>query len=221
MISVADLLTPKAAAGNYFAARTYVRSDAELGLLENRSGSRLIAIPDTLIKALYAGLEQETGLASRLVLINCGRWWGKNFYQRFSEEMASHYGIPLSALTMADFLQSLKQCWVSHGWGILELDPSYADQGLILIQTWNSPFAAQAPQLNYPVCFMDVGILAAFFSALTGQELSCLQISCESLGADCNRFVIGLEDRLEPAEAQVAETAGQGDWQSILQGLAA
>lgn len=218
MISVADLLTPKAAAGNYFATKTYVRSDVELGLLENRSGSRLIAIPDTLIKALYAGLEQETGLAARLVLMNCGRWWGKNFYQRFSDELASHYGQPLASLPMADFLQSLQQCWVSHGWGRMDLDPTYGEQGLILVQTWNSPFAAQAPQMNRPVCFMDAGILAAFFSALTGQALSCVQLSCESLGADCNRFVVGLVERLDPAEALVE---AQVDWETIVQGLAA
>lgn len=218
MISVADLLTPKAAAGNYFATQTYVRSDAELGLLENRSGSRLIAIPDTLIKALYAGLEQETGLAAHLVLVNCGRWWGKNFYQRFSEELASHYGQALASLPMADFLQSLQQCWISHGWGRIDLDPAYADRGLVVVKTWNSPFAAQAPQMNRPVCFMDVGILAAFFSALTHEELSCVQLSCESLGADCNRFVVGLGERLEPAELQVED---QVSWEVILQGLAA
>jgi uncharacterized protein len=217
MISVADLLTPKVAAGNYFATQTYVRSDVELGLLESRSGSRLIAIPDTLIKALYAGLEQETGLAARLVLVNCGRWWGKNFYQRFSEELAAHYGLPLSALSMVDFLQSLQQCWISHGWGKLDFDPSYAEQGLFLVKTWNSPFAAQAPQMDRPVCFMDAGILSAFFSALTGKPLDCLQLSCESLGADCNRFVLGLGERLEPVEALVE---AQVDWETILQGLA-
>ena len=95
MISVADLLsTSPNAPGSFYAANSYVRSDLELGLLENRSGSRLLAIPDTLIKALYAGLEQETGLAARLVLANCGRWWGKNFYQRFSEDLSKHSANP-------------------------------------------------------------------------------------------------------------------------------
>ena len=217
MISVADLLaTTPTASSNYFASGTYVHSDLELGLLENRSGSRLLAIPDTLIKALYAGLEQETGLASRLVLANCGRWWGKNFYKRFSEELSGHYGQPLSQLPMAEFVQSLQQCWISHGWGTMDFDPSLANQGFLIIKTWNSPFAAQAPQMNRPVCFLDAGILASFFSALTGQELDCLQLSCESMGAEFNCFVLGLPERLTGAEALVEE---QVDAETILQQL--
>ncbi len=219
MISVADLLsaTPNAP-GSFYAASSYVRSDLELGLLENRSGSRLLAIPDTLIKALYAGLEQETGLASRLVLANCGRWWGKNFFQRFSEELSQHYSQSLSELPMAEFVQSLQECWISHGWGTMDLDPEVAEKGFLMVKTWNSPFAAQAPQMNRPVCFMDAGILASFFSALTGQELDCIQISCESLGSDCNRFVLGLAERLAPAEDMVES---QTDWTTIVQTLTA
>ena len=39
MISVADLLTNNRVPGNYFATDVYVRSDLELGLLENRLGN--------------------------------------------------------------------------------------------------------------------------------------------------------------------------------------
>ena len=77
MINIADLLKQPRIPGNYFASDAYVRGDLELGLLENRRGDRLIALPQTLIQAIYIGLEQETGQASRLVLFNCGRWWGK------------------------------------------------------------------------------------------------------------------------------------------------
>jgi predicted hydrocarbon binding protein len=91
MINIADLLKQPRLPGNYFASDAYVRGDLELGLLENRRGDRLIALPETLIKAIYIGLEQETGQASRLVLFNCGRWWGKNFYVRFCEEVSEYY----------------------------------------------------------------------------------------------------------------------------------
>ncbi len=217
MISVADLISSSSVApSNYYTANSYVRSDLDLGILENRSGSRLLAIPDTLIKALYAGLEQETGLASRLVLANCGRWWGKNFYRRFSEELSKYYRQALPELPMAEFVQSLQECWISHGWGTMDLDPEMAEAGFLMVRTWNSPFAAQAPQMNRPVCFLDAGILASFFSELTGQTLNCLQISCESLGADCNRFVLGIPERLALAEAGVEQ---QMDWSDIVQAL--
>lgn len=213
MISVADLLTDNRIPGNYFAPDVYVHSDLELGLLENRRGDRLIALPEPLIKAIYAGLDKETGQAARLVLINCGRWWGKNFYARFREELSDYYGQSLAEMPMVEFLQSLQQCWKTHGWGKLDLDLTYQQQGFLVVQIWNSPFATHIPKeegihstlQHQPACFLEAGILGTFFSQLTGRELECIQTSCESLGADCNRFVLGLAKRLEPVEQMVLE----------------
>ncbi len=203
MISVADLLVDNRIPGNYYATDAYVRSDLEMGLLENRRGDRLLALPETLIQAIYAGLQKETGQASRLVLQNCGRWWGKNFYIRFREELTEYYNTSLADMSMAEFLQCLQSCWVTYGWGKIELDQSYQQRGFLIIKTYNSPFASQAPKGDRPVCFLEVGVLAAFFSQLTGRELSCVQTTCESLGADCNRFILGLVKRVEAVEPMV------------------
>lgn len=205
MINIADLIQQPRLPGNYFAPDAYVRGDLELGLLENRQGSRLLALPMTLIQAMYIGLEQETGQAARLVLFNCGRWWGKNFYVRFCEEVSEYYRQPISDMEMVQFLQCLQQCWKTHGWGLFELDPSYAERGFLMVTIKNSAFALQAPKWNRPVCFLEAGILTAFFSQLTGRDLYCVQTACESLGADCNRFILGVTERLQPAEAMVDE----------------
>ena len=204
MISVADLLINNRVPGNFFAPDVYVRGDLEVGLLENRQGDRLLAIPETLIQAIYAGLETETGQAASLVLFNCGKWWGKSFYTRFHEQVVGYYSQPLANLPMVEFLQALQECWMAHGWGKIELDCSAQQQGFLVVKGWNSAFARLAPPKNQPVCHLEAGILAAFFSQLTGKELHCVQTSCESLGADCNRFLLGLAPRLEPVEAMVA-----------------
>lgn len=203
MISVADLLTNNRVPGNYYAAKTYVHGDLELGILENRRGDRLIAIPETLIQGIYAGLDKETGQASKLVLFNCGRWWGKNFHKRLSDELSDYYGTALSDMTMNDFLHCLRQCWITYGWGKIELDQSYQDRGFLIIQGWNSPFASLAPQMNEPVCYLEAGVLAAVFSQLSGRDLHCIQSTCESMNADCNRFILGVPKRLKPAEALI------------------
>ena len=205
MIAIADLLKTQRLPGNYFAADAYINGDFESGLIENRRGDRLLALPETLIQAIYAGLEKETGQAASGVLFNCGRWWGKNFYARFVEEVSDYYGKALAGMEMVEFLQCLKQCWKTHGWGTFDLDLSYDQQGFIVVKIWNSPFAAFAPRLNRPACFLEAGILSAFFSQLTGRELHCMQTTCESLGADCNRFILGLPQRLKPAEAWLEE----------------
>ncbi len=216
MISVADLLTNDRVPGNYYATDVYVRGDLELGLLENRQGDRLLALPETFLQGIYAGLEKETGQASRLVLFNCGRWWGKNFYTRFHEELTEYYGTALADMEMAEFLQCLQQCWITHGWGTIDLDQSHQNRGFLVVKIWNCAFAQQAPSHDYPVCFLMSGVLSTFFSQITGKDLFCVQTTCESMGADCNRFVIGLEARVKPAEELVAKHQSHDDIMAAL-----
>jgi predicted hydrocarbon binding protein len=218
MISVADLLVNNRVPGNYFATDAYVRSDLEMGLLENRRGDRLLALPETLIQAIYSGLQKETGQASRMVLFNCGRWWGKNFYTRFREEITEYYGVSLAEMSMAEFLQCLQSCWIAYGWGKVELDQSYQQRGFLVIKIWNSPFVRQAPKGDRPACFLETGVLSSFFSQLTGKDLHCVQTTCESLGGDYNRFILGLSKRLGPVEAMVEN---HQDHDTIMQKLCA
>ncbi len=206
MIDVAQLLREQNdLKGNYFSPDAYLQGDVEFGLIENRSGSRLLALPETLLQGLYAGLEEEIGSSSSIVLYSCGRWWGKSFYRRFSKELEDYYGKPLVQMEMVEFVQSFKQCWKTHGWGLLEVDLKYYQNGYLVIKTQNSPFAEACGPSNRPVCHLEAGLLSSFFSQLTGQALHCVQTSCESMGADYNCFVIGLEERLKPISAWLEE----------------
>jgi uncharacterized protein len=206
MISVADLIKKPYLPGNYFAPDAYIQGDYEAGLIENRQGARLIALPEVLVEAIYAGLERETGQASGIVMFNCGRWWGKNFYRRFVEEVSRYYGRPVAEMEMAEFLQCLKQCWKTHGWGVFELDVTHYQYGYLVVKVTNSAFAQSAPKGGkMPACFAEAGILSSFFSQLTGRDLNCVQTACESMGAESNAFVLGLRERVEPATAWLEE----------------
>lgn len=205
MISVADLVQEKPLKGNYFAPSAYVQGDFELGLLETRQGSRLIALPEVFLQGVFVGLEEELGQASGVVLYNCGRWWGKSFYRRFLEEVSEYYEKPLAQMEMSEFLSCFKQCWKTHGWGLIEFNFDYYNQGFILAKTVNSAFAENAPQGQGFACQIEAGVLSSFFSNLTGEELGCVQTSCESMGADCNYFVIGLQERVKLTNAWLEE----------------
>jgi len=218
MISIAELLVDNQIPSDYFSNEFYVKGDLELGLLENRQGSRLIALPTTLIQGIYAGLDQETGQASGMVLFNCGRWWGKNFYTRFCEELTDYYRVAIADMTMVEFMHCLRQCWATHGWGQFDLDQTYQQKGFLVISITHSPFAAQMNNSTQPSCFLESGILSVFFSQLTSRDLHCVQTTCESMGADCNRFILGLEQRVSPA----VELVRQGlDHKSIMEQLCA
>jgi predicted hydrocarbon binding protein len=206
MIDVAALAQDKPLRGNYFSPDAYVQGDVEFGLIQNRSGSRLLALPETLIKGLYVGLAEEIGSSSTIALFSCGRWWGKSFYRRFAEELEGYYGQPLAAMDMVQFLQCLKECWKAHGWGVLEVDLKYYQQGFLVLKTTNSAFIQLAPQGEQMMGSLEAGIFSAFFSQLTGQELHCVQTTCESLGVETNHFVVGLESRLKTINAWLEES---------------
>ncbi len=205
MIEVSELVQDKSLFGNYFASDAYVQGDFEFGLIENRKGSRLIALPEVLLQAINVSLKEEVGSAAGIVLFNCGRWWGKNFYRRFDEELSEYYGKPIAQMEMVELLQSLKQCWKTHGWGIMNLEMDYYQQGFLVVTVENSAFAETANDENKPQCFLEAGIFSAFFSGLTGRNLHCVQTSCESMGAESNHFVVGILDRLKPVEGWLEE----------------
>lgn len=205
MISVADLVQEKTFKGNYFAPDAYLQGDFELGLLETRLGSRLISLPEVLIQGLFAGLDEELGQASSIVLYNCGRQWGKSFYRRFIGEVSDYYEKPLALMEMVEFISCFKQCWKTLGFGIIEFNFDYYPQGFIVVETKNSAFAENAPQGKEFACQIEAGVLSSFFSQLTGEELGCVQTSCESMEDTSNNFVMGLEERVKLTHAWLEE----------------
>ncbi len=211
MISVKELVRESHLPSNYFAPDIYLQGDLEAGLIENRGGARLLALPDSLLRAIYEGLAEEVGAASESVLYKCGAWWGKTFYRRFAEEVSTHHQKPIADIEMIEFLQCLKQSWKTHGWGKIDLDFGFYQQGFIVVQVWNSAFAKSSPSIGKPKCFVESGLLSSFFSGLTGQKLHCIQTTCESMGAECNHFVLGLPDRVKRAEAWLQENHDHSD----------
>jgi predicted hydrocarbon binding protein len=197
-----DPYTPVLA--NYYAPSAYLQGDLESGLLESRHGDRLLALPEALLRGIYTGLEYETGQAARLVLRNCGRMWGKEFFRRFAQELSDYYQKPLSELEMGLFLQNLKQAWKTHGWGLIDIDWTYKNQGVLVVSIRNSPFAAATPpHFKRPMGFLEAGLLATWFSQLTGQDLGCVQTTSEALGAKSNLFILTAAARLKEGEAWV------------------
>ncbi|NJN75468.1 MAG: 4-vinyl reductase [Synechococcaceae cyanobacterium RL_1_2] len=202
MISIANLVKENNLKGNYYSPDAYLMGDVETGLLENRQGARLIAMPEAFVQGLYIGLNQELGQAAGVVLFRCGYRWGKHFYRRFIEEVSTYYNIPVNKMEMTLFLQCFKECWKTHGWGYLELNFDYYQHGFIVANIKNSAFAQSSMgKGEEPQCFTEAGILSSFFSQLTGKELHCVQTECQTMGAESNYFVIGLEKRVQKAEA--------------------
>jgi uncharacterized protein len=206
MASIADLLQNKPVMpGNFFDYDAYVQSDIELGMMKNRSGARLLALPEALLSVLYSGLEYELGDATGFVLYQCGYQWGKAFYRRFATEMSEYYGQPIAQMGTLEFLQGLQECWKTCGWGTIDLNFDYYEQGFLVVRVQNSAFSNNREANKLPQAEIESGLLSAFFSQLTGQPLHSTQTACESMGAAANHFVLGLVDRLKPIDGWLAE----------------
>ncbi len=203
MLNIAELTSGSTPWRNYYCPDAYLKGDTEFGLIESRSGSRLMALPEPFLEALLASLKHETGQAAEFVLFQCGYRWGKKFYRRFTTEVSEFYQKPLAQLEMIHFLQCLKQCWKTHGWGVFDLDLNHHQQGVLIAQIKHSTLAHVASQGRS--CYLEAGLLSAFFSQLTGQDLDCIQTASVSEGAESNTFIIGLKDRLKPVKAWISE----------------
>ena len=150
------------------------------------------------------------------MLFKCGVWWGKSFYQQFAQEVSSHYQIPLAEMRMMELSQCIQHCWKSHGWGSIKLDFDYYEQGFLVIEIAQSPFARPDVLGNEPSCYLEAGMLSSFFSNLSGTKLHCIQTSCESLGADCNVFVLGLTKRIETINPLIENNSSHDDIMEFL-----
>ena len=207
MIDVAELLGTPQKQGNVFSSDAYVNGETELGLIENRFGSRLVALPETLIQAIDSTLQYEIGGAKTLVQEQYGRWWGRTFYRRFQNEVQSYYEKPLNELTMIDFIQCLKQCWISYGWGTISINVDAYQQGYLVVILTDPPSSLSKDEEGNCSCAVEAGFLSGFLGQLTQQDLSTLEIPCQNSESTFH-FILGLPERLKPISALAEEGYG-------------
>ncbi|GAB4214822.1 MAG: hypothetical protein OHK0012_13610 [Synechococcales cyanobacterium] len=221
MTTLRDLLHEKPLAGHCFRPQHYINADIHTGLLTSRGHHRLAAFPMMMVRALYSGLNYETGQATPMILFNCGRQWGEVFWERFRQEMQDYYGQNILDLPMGILLDSLCDLWATHGWGRLSLEFDQGEKGVVVAKVVASGFATAA-RANLsalsaePMCYLESGVLACLFSRLAGRELSCVQTACETMGAPANLFVITTPERLSGIPEQVKKGTSH---EQILAGL--
>lgn len=206
-------MTTSRIAGNYFAPRTYVRSDAETGLLSSRQGNRLLAVPDLLLRGIHKALRSEAGEAAPLALYTFGFSWGTAFYDRLSQEIESYYEQPIPQMNAIEFLVMMRQIWAVHGLGSLTLDFSHRDLGLIQVTTENSALrsgtALGVKADQFPSHHLEAGFIAAWFSRWAGKNIRACATdlkppseanTSEDASAQATKFLVGLAPHIEQAE---------------------
>lgn len=175
----------------------YLRHDLLLGTLHNRNGTKLCYMAGELLFGIQKALEDETGPAWRLILKRCGRIWGRRVAQRFAAETSQFYNRPLNDLPMEEFVALLEGQFRYHGWGLLKLDFTHAEKGIIQASLRNSAFVESVGASATPIDSLVSGLLSELFQEVSERkDLECYETECTAQGKDVCRFVIGTEGRV-------------------------
>jgi predicted hydrocarbon binding protein len=173
--------------GDYFADDDYTRTDVAAGVAHDRAGTRLVGLTEDFLTALYQTLAAECGPAAVAVLKAAGRDWGVHWAQRLATELGEFHGETLAAASVARFQADLQSAFRHLGWGLLTLDFSKYDKGLLIAEVRYAPAGEATDALL-------AGALSGLFSQFTGRTLDAVGTLPRS---DARRFVIALPERLE------------------------
>ncbi|MEQ8821787.1 MAG: hypothetical protein RLY93_16235 [Sumerlaeia bacterium] len=180
-----------------FYENDYLRHDLRGGTLFNRSGTKMCYMPSELLIGLQRTLEDETGPAWRLILKRVGQIWGRRVARRFRQEMQEFYGRPLFDLPMREFTTLLEAYFRYHGWGLLTLDFTHANSGLIAAKLENSAFVEVIGNSDVPIDSIVSGLLAELVSEVAERDdIECFETECSAMGAPCCRFILGIKGRI-------------------------
>lgn len=198
----ADWLPANAADGSagYFAAEDFVIQDTPGGVLSDRSGARLLAVPESLTLGLLEGLTEECGRQGPEVIRQGGVAQGRHQMAQLEQHFGELFGAPLGELPAAQVQAALMEAWAALGWGQLRFDLSHLAHGLLCVTVQDSVLSAAdesatgAATGEISDC-LTAGLLTGMFSHATRAELEAVQLSVES-GAAGSSFIIAQQERL-------------------------
>jgi hypothetical protein len=214
----ANDLVPRAR--NFFDESTYFSLNVRNGVIRTPTGTRILGLPEEFIIGLHQGLEEETGAASGIVLYQCGKWWGRQWFKHHAAEVRQFYGRDPGELPLAFFLQVLRRIWALHGWGTLEVSFDLRERGFIDVTLGNAIYSDIVGPIGRPSDHLVAGVLASIIGALSGRDLEGVEISCRSKGDNRCSFLVGLRGRVDVVaewvkqgrtRAQILDALGKGE----------
>ena len=189
----------------------------ETGTISDWNESRNILVSENFIVGLIAGLEEEVGDASSVVMYNIGKQWGTADAIFFRNWFTKEYGYDnLGQLNLMYVLEAWWWPFISQGWGNWEVDMSEQKNGFMFINIFDSVVARTLGDIGKPVCHIYAGLFAGFFSSLIEKQLGCIEIQCYAMGETYCKFLLGKKDKIDAASFWHNEGATARDIQKKL-----
>ena len=187
------------------------------GTIFDWNESRNVLVSENFIVGLIAGLEEEVGDASGVVMYNIGQQWGQKDAEFFRNWFLSEYGYDdFSQLNLMFVLEAWWWPFIAQGWGNWEVDMSDQKNGFMFINIFDSAVARTLGDVGKPVCHIYAGLFSGFFSSLIGKDLGCIELQCYAMGETYCKFLLGKKDRIDAASFWHNEGATARDIQKRL-----
>ncbi len=196
---------------NYYTHEDFLRFDAKAGTILTRNGQRVMQTSEEFIVGLQAGLEQEVGDASPVVMYKCGFAWGLADMKKFEATIAREYGRDVQQQNLQFVMETWWWPLQALGWGSWEVDFGKQEQGIVVVNLYDSVVAKTLGEIGKPVCYLYAGLFAGVFTHLSRRALAGIEIQCYAMGATYCRFVIGAEKRINAVEFWLEEGASASD----------
>lgn len=188
---------------NYFVEDEFFRSVDEEGSVYIRDGQRAAKVSEDFIVGLHAGLEQDVGDASNLIMYKCGVEWGLRDMKRFNNRMRHEFGGGKLDIWQMNTNFVFESWWwplTIQGWGSWTLDMSFRKRGITFVEIRNSAVARSMKRVGKPVCHLYAGMFAGVMSYWEKKDRNSIEVQCYSMGNDCCKFMIGDEKQVNAAE---------------------
>ncbi|MEM7758777.1 MAG: V4R domain-containing protein [Cyanobacteria bacterium P01_A01_bin.40] len=185
---------------NHYSLKDFFTFQTSIGTISDWNESRNILVSENFIIGLIAGLEEEVGDASGVVMYNIGREWGQEDAKFFRNWFLKEYGYEdFKKLNLLYVLEAWWWPFITQGWGNWEVDMSDQKNGFMFINIFDSAVARTLGDVGKPVCHIYAGLFAGFFSSLIKKELGCIEIQCYAMGETYCKFLLGKKDRIDAA----------------------
>lgn len=205
------VIGPQPVKHNVYSLEDWLSFDPARGTIQTRGTQRTIAVSEDFLIGMQAGLEAEVGDASAVVLYKCGYQWGIADMKRFEASFAREYGRDVQAANIQFAMETWWWPLQAMGWGSWEIDFNKSEQGIVVVNLYDSVVAKTLGEIGKPVCYLYAGMFAGVLSHLSRRKLAGIEIQCYAMGATYCRFVIGSEKRINAVEFWLEEGATASD----------
>ena len=148
----------------------------------------MVGLTRAALVALCASMLRENGSQAAMHLQNAGYAGGATLFEAFRRWLlARGYGAPESQPASV-FGQRATQFFSELGWGSLDLGTVADSVATVDSNDWAE--ADPSSGLEFPGCYLTVGLFADFFGRLAGSPLAVMEVECRSMGAERCRFLI-------------------------------